>query len=91
MTEQTKWEVEQLKKREEKKDEKNENRFQKLEEKVDALVIFKTATVEKLLMILQMLEELKEGNRVIKRIFITSLVGSVLSGITAAIVWAIQN
>lgn len=52
---------------------------------------FKAATVEKLLIIFAKLEELQEGDRWIKRIFVTALVGAVTSAVISLVVWAFQN
>lgn len=91
MTDRIKWDIEQIKQREIDREVGYREKFKKIEEDMKDLWTFKTSTVEKLIMIFQMLEELKEGDKMIKRIFITSLVGGVFSGLSALVVWAIQN
>lgn len=91
MTDQNKWEIEQLKEQAKERAQKTSERFRKVEEKIEDLVLFKTSTVEKLIIVFQMLEELKEGDKYIKRVFITSLVAAAVSGVGSLIVWAFQN
>ena len=52
---------------------------------------FKESTVEKLLVIFEKLDELRKGDQFIKRVFITSLVGAICSGLVSVIIWAFQN
>lgn len=52
------------------------------------LALFKATTVDKLLLIFAKLEELREGDRWIKRIFVTALIGAILSAVASLIVWA---
>lgn len=61
------------------------------EKEIKTLTEFKNSTVEKLIIIFATLEELREGDRFIKRVFITSLVGAVLSVLGSLIVWAFQT
>ena len=52
---------------------------------------FKDSTVEKLIIIFNKLEELQEGDKWIKRVFITSLIAATISTLGSLIVWAFQN
>ena len=86
-TEKNTWDIAQLQ-------EKVKEAFELIKDhegRMKAQETFKAATIEKLIVIFQKLEELQEGDRWIKRAFVVSLIGAVLSAISALIVWAIQN
>lgn len=52
---------------------------------------FKEATVQQLITIFEKLKALQEGDTWIKRAFIVSLIGAVVSAVFAALRWAIAN
>lgn len=52
---------------------------------------FKNTTIQQLIVIFDTLKELKEGDKWLKRMFITALVGTGVTSIGALIVWAFQN
>lgn len=87
MTDRKAWEHEQLM---EWKKEVN-LKFEKLEEWKHGQDKFKTTTVQQLVTIFKKLEELQEGDKWIKRMFITALVGTGFSAVMAMVLWAIQN
>lgn len=87
MPERTAWELEQLKKR----DEERDADMKDFEGRIRALESFKDTTVEKLISIFNMLEELREGDKWIKRMFSTSLITGIIGAVISFIVWAIQN
>lgn len=60
-------------------------------EDIRDLVRFKERTLERLKTIFEKLKELQEGDRWIKRMFITALTGSILSVLGALLVWALQR
>lgn len=87
MTERNSWEIERLKDRQteyERKQETQDERIRKLES-------FRDATVEKLIVVFNKLEELQEGDKWIKRVFISSLVTAITGAVISFIIWAIQN
>lgn len=52
---------------------------------------FKDTTVQQLIVIFDKLKELHEGDKWLKRMFTTALVGTGVSALGALIVWAFQN
>jgi len=63
----------------------------KLETRVEEHETFKATTIQQLLVVFKTLDELKEGDKWLRRMFITALVGTALTAIGALLVWAIQN
>lgn len=66
-------------------------KFENLEEWKRGQDEFKQTTILQLLTIVKRLEELQEGDKWIKRMFVTALVGTALSAVGGIIMWAIQN
>jgi len=87
MTEKNTWDIEQLKRQVE----RLEGRDGETELRLRTLESFKDSTVEKLIVIFAKLDELQEGDRWIKRVFVTSLVGGITTALISFVVWAIQN
>lgn len=86
-TEKNTWEIEQMKARiGEVYDVAKKNA-----EKIHDLEIFKTSTVDKLIIVFDKLEELQEGDRWIKRVFITALVGAIVSAVFSLVMWGITK
>lgn len=87
MQERNEWDIKQL--QEWKKDVSTMAR--ETEKRLRELEAFKETTVQQLIVIFDKLKLLQEGDQWIKRIFIISLVGAVVSAVSSLIVWAIQN
>lgn len=87
MTDKNSWDIKQLQLV---VDEVKQN-WQGLEGRVRVLELFKESTVEKLIIIFNQLKELQEGDKWIKRVFITSLIAATLSTLGTLLVWAIKN
>lgn len=84
---QNQWDIERLKE----KTEEFAEKLDKIEQRIHDLEIFKETTVQQLIVVFDKLKELQEGDKFIKRMFITALVGSAFSAVAGLIVWAIQN
>lgn len=87
MTDKNSWDIKQL----QEKVAELINEWKEQKNRIEKLEKWKVATVEKLIIISEKLEELQEGDQFIKRVFITSLIGAVLSGIASVIVWAFKT
>lgn len=87
MSEKNSWDIAQLQK------DSEENRRVNLEheKRLRSLESFRDSTIEKLINVFNMLEELKEGDQWIKRVIVTALVTGVIGAVISLIVWAIQT
>lgn len=86
MTDRIKWDIEHLKK---------DNRLQneeidELKQQVRNLESFRDTTMEKLITIFNIIEELKEGDKWIKRTFTTALITVSFGAIVSLLAWFIQ-
>ena len=61
------------------------------EQRLRVLESFRDSTLEKLIVIYNKLDELQEGDKWIKRVFISSLITAVTGAIVSFIVWAIKG
>ena len=87
MSEKNSWDIKQLQK------DSQESRRVDLEheKRLRSLESFRDSTIEKLINVFNMLEELKEGDQWIKRVIVTALVTGVIGAVISLIVWAIQT
>lgn len=81
------WEIDQLRK----SDDKHDARLDDHEARLRELETFRSSTVEKLIRIFEMLDELREGDRWIKRTIAGTLITTLVGAIVAAITWFIQH
>lgn len=81
------WDVNNL------KEESNQQAQNLLEQeaRIRKLESFKDSTVEKLITIFNMIEDIKEGDKWIKRTFTAALVTMVTGAVASLLVWLIQN
>lgn len=87
MPEKAQWEIEHLKK----KADQHEIRLNKQDEKISVLQSFKYSTVEKLITIFNSIDEMKEDSRWMRKTFITTLVGGIVTVIGSLLVWLITS
>lgn len=87
MTEKNSWDIRQLQR--ESEDSKKIEIEHEL--RIRSLESFRDSTVERLITVFNRLDELQEGDKWIKRVFVTALVTGVIGAIISLIVWAIQN
>lgn len=80
MSDKLEWEVEHLK--------KESKRYAK---EMQEFRSFRDSTVEKLIIIFRMLEEIKEESRWLKRMFTSALVGGIATGVISLIVGLIKG
>jgi hypothetical protein len=81
------WEIERLKESVSQVNRKQEDQ----EVRLRALESFRDATLEKLIVIYNKLDELQEGDKWIKRVFISSLITAITGAIVSFILWAIKG
>lgn len=82
-----KWDIEHLQKESKEQNKKIAEHSKEIRD----LRSFKDSTVEKLVMILNTIEEMKENDRWLKRVFTSSLVTAIIGAVGSLIVWLIQN
>ena len=87
MQERHSWEIENMKKT----DEKHEVQISDHEKRIRALESFKDSTVEKLITIFNMLEEIREGAKWIRRILASSLITAIIGAVVTAITMLLKG
>lgn len=87
MQERHSWEIENMKKN----DEKQDAQLSDLSNRVRALESFKDSTVEKLITIFNMLEEIREGDKWIRRILASSLITAIIGAVVTAITMLLKG
>lgn len=87
MSDKLQWEVDRIKESNKDKDKDIKDHAKRLSE----LEAFKISTIEKLLIIFTKIEEIKEGDKWIKRTFTGTLITAIIGAVVSFVVWAIQN
>jgi len=83
----TQWELERL----QRKTNRHEERLDKQDEELTEFRSFKDSTVEKLISIFNTIDEMKEDSKWMKRMFTTTLMGGIVTGIISLVIWLIQS
>lgn len=81
------WEIKKLDKRAD----KIETKVEKIDEKVDDLLQFKATTTDKLINILQAIDEIKNNRRWWSRSFIMAIGGAAITSVFSMMNWVFQN
>lgn len=87
MEQRNSWEIERLKESVSEVNRKHDDQ----EKRLRALESFRDATLEKLIVIYSKLDELQEGDKWIKRVFISSLITAITGAVVSFILWAIKG
>lgn len=87
MTERNTWDIDRLKESRL----ENTRRIAILEDKMQKHDVFKETTIQQMLVVFEKIKELQEGDKWIKRMFITALTGTGLSALSAVLFWFINN
>ena len=86
MDERNSWEIEAIKKNDDKQDAQLDNH----ETRLRTLESFKDATVEKLITVFNMIEEIREGDRWVRRVITSALITALVGAISTVIIWLIK-
>lgn len=87
MDERNSWEIESIKRN----IARQEMQIDDLDRRVRMLESFKDATVEKLITVFSMIEEIREGDRWIRRVISSALITALVGAISTVVIWLIKT
>lgn len=87
MEQKNSWEISQL----QKTDTKQEGQLTDHEKRIQSLERFKVGTVEKLITVFTMLEEIRESGKWIRRLVSSALITAIIGAIVSAVSWVIKG